>query len=89
MASDDLHRALLAEMDHARRARGRDEMVAALRAVVELHAPGAEMVGDRLAWHSCQGCDAGAYAEEAAAWPCSSIRTIAEALGVTEGDPNP
>jgi hypothetical protein len=49
----------------------------ALRAVVELHAPHWDG-----SWWWCNGCDAGAYAEEKADWPCSTADLITEQLGV-------
>lgn len=88
-----LHEQLVAELDHARRARGRDEMVAALRVVVELHKPVTfwRPWGDEPP--SCQACkpikvdridDAGTWTEDSqpAPWPCSTIQAIARELGV-------
>jgi hypothetical protein len=69
----DLHEQLLAELDHARRARGRDEMVAALRAVVKRHAPIISLITGAIV-----GCQDN-YGEP---WPCSTIQVIARELGV-------
>lgn len=79
MASD-LHRALVAEVDDrmayilGEQLMGRS-LVDALRAVVELHVPDPESP-----W-ACDHCSTTEIP-----YPCSTIRTIAEALGVTEGD---
>lgn len=85
MASDDLYRALVTELDPATPwDSDRDEHVyAALRAVVELHAP-QQLFEGALVRCAC-GSD-GYMAQDGAPWPCSTIRTIAEALGITEGD---
>ena len=48
----------------------------ALHPIIELHSPGTQ------SWSldECQGCDAGAYAEEAPEWPCRTINLILEGL---------
>jgi hypothetical protein len=89
-----LHERLVADLDEFDRLLvHKIRPVNALRAVVELHAPRPCSRGSELCFHSdehfkCTLCgsawDVGAVGE---AWPCSTIRTIAEALGVTtEGD---
>lgn len=76
-----LYERLVAELDHALRARGRDEMVAAVRAVVELHKP----VTFWRPWAGEPPCCT--VCAEHPLWPCSTIRTLAEALGVSvEGE---
>ena len=48
----------------------------ALHPIIELHSPGTQ------SWSldECQGCDAGAYAEESPEWPCRTINLILEGL---------
>jgi hypothetical protein len=49
----------------------------ALLPVIELHSPELSEYGTV----SCQGCDAGAYAEDDPEWPCSTIELILDGLG--------
>ena len=84
MASDDLYFEVLSALtgrwdeDDALAAR------AALRAVVELHEP-CTFLRRPLAAPICETCSGDDDLHDEP-WPCSTIRTIAEALGVTEGD---
>lgn len=81
-----LHERLVAELAHARRARGRDEMVAAVRAVVELHRP-VTFWRPYSEPQQCFSCRTDRPGTGTVDWPCSTIRTIAETLGVPiEGD---
>lgn len=57
------------------------EAMAAVRAIVELHAPKDTHYG-RPDEDDCAGCDWGAYADGPACWPCPTITAIASALGV-------
>ena len=59
---------------------------AALRAVVELHAPVPHTLHGNLIRNVCEGCDAGAYAEESPDWPCSTVQAVARELGIEAGD---
>ncbi len=54
--------------------------VTALAATLALHVPIDRMYSSPE-HNSCQGCDAGSYAEDDPDWPCSTIRVIAAALG--------
>lgn len=56
-------------------------LAAALRAVVELHAPSRRISGlsGELLWIECAGCR-----DDAPAWPCPTIQAIARELGVDE-----
>lgn len=60
-------------------------MVAALRAVVELHKP----VVFWRPWanepHRCAVCPDPTIDEEHALWPCSTVQTITRELGVDGG----
>lgn len=60
-----------------------EELAAALRAVVELHAP-----VDRGYAIDCEGCDEPEQPEGCGypSWPCSTIQAIADQLGLTEGE---
>jgi hypothetical protein len=88
-AESTLHEKLLAELDPAVPwDADRDERAyAALRAVVELHAPKPYMDSKPDGIQECRGCEVDGYEWEYPAWPCSTIQTIARELGVpTEGD---
>jgi hypothetical protein len=82
-----LHEKLLAELDSYERAMPQPgNLIDALRAVVELHAPTEDRIGDRLVRFECQGCDTGGgYDWEYPRWPCSTIQAIARELGVDGG----
>lgn len=82
----DLHRRLLDELDPAAPwDADRDEAAyAALRAVIELHAP-RPYFDHTPDWLICKGCDLDGYDAENPPWPCSTVRTIAEHLGIREG----
>lgn len=56
----------------------REALASTLRAVVELHAPHTPFVEA-----ICSECN-GAHGEDYP-WPCSTIETIADQLGVTDG----
>lgn len=59
--------------------------VAALRAVVELHAPqDTYPSGGSTGRPLCFGCDLGLHADDHADWPCATIEAIAEHLGVKQ-----
>jgi len=78
----ELPEKLLAELDHARRARGRDEMVAALRTVVERHAP--TSVGSPE-MPACSGCSRRSPYGGWISWvafPCGELQAIARELWV-------
>lgn len=49
----------------------------ALMPVIDHHSPELSEYGTV----SCQGCDAGAYAEDDPGWPCSTIELILDGLG--------
>jgi hypothetical protein len=71
----DLHTRLLAKIAHQE----------ALRAVIDLHKPSPRTSDDgRVIAVLCHGCDYADHPQDYADWPCSTIRSIAEALGVTE-----
>jgi hypothetical protein len=46
----------------------------ALQPIIDLHA-------DTHGRWSCEGCDAGSYAEDSPDWPCSTIELILDGLG--------
>lgn len=81
MADQTLHTRLLAELAGFEDSDPPDR---ALRAVVALHAPQETFPGSttRIGYTACCGCDVEGYEWEYPEWPCSTIRTIAEALGV-------
>jgi hypothetical protein len=82
-----LHQQLLDELDAYDRQRGiRDRPETALRAVVELHAPVPHTLYGNLIRNVCEGCDAGAYAEESPDWPCRTVQAIARELGIEAGE---
>lgn len=56
-------------------------LIDAVRAVVELHAP--RQFDGRPC---CYGCDRGESAEGPPLWPCRTIDSIADALGVETGE---
>lgn len=80
----DVHTALLAATSALTVAEERtpEELAAALRAVVELHAPVRE--GGVFGYNTCSGCDNGSYAIDSPDWPCSTIQVIAEQLGIKD-----
>lgn len=59
---------------------------AALRAVVELHAPTDTFPGGTtpIGYSACVGCDCEGYDWEHPSWPCSTIQVIARELGVDD-----
>jgi hypothetical protein len=80
-----LHEQLLASIDETERnTGGTGGWGDALRAVVELHRPEPYSTHNPIAaaYLVCHGCDMDGYEAEHPEWPCSTIRTIAEALGV-------
>lgn len=76
----ELHKRLLAAIARYEGAMGTRTLVAALRAVVEVHEPVRE--GGTLGYFTCRGCDNGSYAIDSPDWPCSTIQAIARELGV-------
>lgn len=69
-----LHQRLLDAIEHYEGAMGTRTLVAALRAVVELHAPARyqpEICGNEVG---------------NARWPCETIQAIARELGIEEAD---
>lgn len=73
-----LHQRLLDAIEHYEGAMGTRTLVAALRAVVELHAPVEDGFAARR-WIDCRGCDSQG---EPADWPCSTVRAIAREFGI-------
>lgn len=86
--STDLHAELLHHLDRidedAMGFSAVPTLTAALRAVVELHAPVRE--GRVFAYYTCSGCDNGSYAIDSPDWPCSTVQAVAAALGLTVPD---
>lgn len=83
----DLHARLLDRVTEAALAVEEDRYnmvgeIAALRAVVELHAPVLRFEGSEIP--VCRGCDKPRMARRPP-WPCSTIQTIARELGVDHG----
>lgn len=61
-----------------------DGMVNVVRAVLELHKPEPYSALTPDGYQVCTGCDGDGYEWERPASPCSTIRVIADALGVTD-----
>jgi hypothetical protein len=85
--SSDLHSRVLATIDEYATSAVEDGYpvawpLAALRAVVELHAPRRRLngVSGELMWIECAGC-----LDDAPPWPCSTIQVIAAQLGIPNG----
>jgi hypothetical protein len=81
--AEGLHERLLAELDrldpHRLTTLGK-----VADAVVKLHAPSDTYPNStiRIGWTACCGCECSGYEWEYPDYPCSTICTIAEALGV-------
>lgn len=82
-ADATLHQHLLDRLDWHYTEEHVAGMEAALRAVVELHAPETHSAGYGGIYTSCSTCQ---VRDDMAPWPCLTIQAIADQLGLTEGN---
>lgn len=82
----DLHRRLLDATNPLTVAEERtpEELAAVVRAVIELHEP-VTYRRRPLANPECESCSADDDLHDVP-WPCSTVRTIAQHLGINHGD---